>query len=98
MKFMATWRVHDAKRHDALKTFSQMTTDDDRTDMGSHIKLIGRWHDLQRFTGVAIFETDDPEALASWILNWNGIIDIDVTPVLDDAEVRALGKKKFPQG
>ena len=34
MKFMVRWRVHDNKRHDALKTFSQMTVKDDQTDMG----------------------------------------------------------------
>ncbi len=95
MKLMASWRVHEDKRHDALKAFSQMTAADDRADMGDKIKLIGRWHDLVGFTGVAIFETDDPEAIPNWLLNWNNIIDIEVTPVLDDDETRAVGKAKL---
>jgi len=95
MKFMVSWRVHDAKRHDALKTFAQMTAQDDQADLGENIKLIGRWHDLQKFTGVAIAETDDPQAIASWILNWNGMLDIEVTPVLDDEEAKEVGRKKF---
>ena len=95
MKFMVSWRVHDSKRHEALKYFSQMSGDDDLADRGDRIKLIGRWHDMQRFTGVAIIETDDAQAIASWILNWNGILDVEVTPVVDDEEARAIGKKKF---
>jgi hypothetical protein len=72
-----------------------MTRDDDQADMGPKVKLIGRWHDLQRFTGVAICETDDPQAVASWILNWNSVIDCDVAPVLDDEEAREVGRKKL---
>lgn len=95
MKFMVTWSIPQEKRHDALKTFSQMTAADDRADMGSKIKLIGRWHDLVGFTGAAVFETDDPQAIASWILNWNNIINAVATPVLDDEECRAVGRQKL---
>jgi hypothetical protein len=95
MKFMVSWRVHPDKRHEALKTFSRMTSADDSADRGEKIKLIGRWHDLQRFTGVAICETDDAQAIAAWALNWNNVLDIEATPVLDDDECRAVGKRKF---
>lgn len=78
-----------------MKGFSQMTLDDDHADMGDKIKLIGRWHDLQGFTGVAICETDDANAVAAWTLNWNGVLDVSVTPVLDDEEARALGRAKL---
>ena len=95
MKFMITWRVHPEKRHEVLKGFSQMTAATDAADRGPNIKLIGRWHDLSRFTGVAICEADDAQALAAWALNWNGALDLETVPVLDDDEVRAVGKKKF---
>lgn len=95
MKFMVTWRVHPEKRHETLKGFSRMTTADDAADRGPKIKLIGRWHDLQRFTGVAICETDDAQAVAAWAMNWNGVLDLEVVPVLDDDEARAVAKKKF---
>ncbi len=72
-----------------------MTVDDDRKDHGPDIKLIGRWHDLVSFEGMAIAETDKPEAIAHWLLNWNHIIDTKVAPVLDDQETRAVGKRKL---
>jgi hypothetical protein len=94
MKFMLTWRVHPDKRQAAFSAFSQMNPQDDLMDMGDKIKLIGRWHDLSDFTGVAIFESDDPQAMASWALNWNNVLDLKTVVVLDDAEAREVGRKK----
>lgn len=95
MKFMITWRAHTDKRHEVLKAFSHMTSADDAKDRGDKIKMIGRWHDLSGFTGVAICETDDAHALAAWVLNWNGALDLETVPVLDDEEARAVGKTKL---
>ncbi len=91
MKYLIQWRVHEDKRHEVLGAFAAMTKADDEKDLGG-VKLIGRWHDLVGFTGVAIAETDDPKALAKWLLNWNGAIDLESTPVLDDEETRAVGR------
>jgi hypothetical protein len=94
MKFMITWQLHPGKLADALEYFSQMTQEQDEQDRGKSIKLIGRWHDLTRGRGVTICESDSAEAISNWALNWNSILDLDVTPVLDDEETRALGKKR----
>ncbi len=93
MKFMITWRIHDEKRHEALDHFSGMSAEDDAADLGG-VKLIGRWHDLVSFTGMAICEADDVAAVSNWILNWNAIIDAEVTPVCDDDEARAIGRAR----
>ena len=95
MKFMVTWRVHETQRHETFKAFSQMTAEEDQADLGDGIKLIGRWHDLAGFTGVAICESDDPAAMASWVLNWNSVLDIETKIVFDDDEARAIGKAKL---
>jgi hypothetical protein len=97
MKFMLTWRVHPEKRQAAFAAFSQMTPEDDLKDMGSNIKLIGRWHDLSDFSGVAICESDDPQALASWALNWNNVLDLKTVIVLDDVEAREVGRRKMEE-
>ena len=97
MKFMVSWRIHPDKRQAAFNAFSQMTAEDDKKDMGSKIKLIGRWHDLSEFTGVAICESDDAQALAGWALNWNNVLDVKTVLVLDDDEARAVGKKKIAE-
>ncbi len=50
------------------------------------MKFIGRWHDVVGLTGVGIIETDDINAINSWLLKWKAIVDITVTHVLDDEE------------
>ena len=95
MKFMVQWRVFPELRHEVMKGFSMMSDSDHQNDLGGKIKLIGRWHDVSRFEGVAIVECDDPQALANWALNWNHAMDLDTSLVLDDDEVRAIGQARF---
>ncbi len=95
MKFMVQWRVFPELRHEVMKGFSMMSDSDHQNDLGGKIKLIGRWHDVSRFEGVAIVECDDPQALANWALNWNHAMDLDTSIVLDDDEVRAIGQARF---
>ena len=92
MKFMVTWCVQDDRRHEALKAFSEMSDEEAANEFGD-LEVIGRWHDLIGLTGVAIVETADPGALNAWLIQWNNIVDIEATPVLDDNEAREFGRK-----
>jgi len=92
MKFMVNWRVHEDKRHEALKVFAGMDDEQAAAEFGD-LNVIGRWHDMIGFTGVAIAETSNPESLNAWLIQWNNIVDIEVTPVLDDKEAREFGRK-----
>lgn len=92
MKFMVTWRVHPEKRQEILKVWCSMTPQE-RSDTGSAVRLIGRWHNEAEFTGVAILETDDAAALSAYLLQWNHFMDMDVSPVLDDEESAAVGRQ-----
>lgn len=94
MKFMVSWRLHTDKRQAAINAFAQMTTDDDKKDMGDKITLIGRWHDISEGTGLAICECNDAMAMASWALNWSEVLDLQTRVVLDDEEVRAVGLQR----
>jgi len=92
MKFMVNWRVQENRRHEALKIFAGMSDEEAAGEFGD-LNVVGRWHDLVGFTGVAIVETDDPDDLMAWLIQWNDMVDIETTPVLDDQEARALGRK-----
>jgi len=69
-----------------------MSDEEAATEFGD-LEVIGRWHDLIGFTGVAIVETDDPDVLSAWLIKWNDMVDIETAPVLDDKEARELGRK-----
>ena len=93
MKFLLTWQLHEGKLHDTLELFSNMTAEEEEALMGSDIKLVGRWHDLVRGSGVAIYETDSAEALSAYALGWNQHMDFDIALVTDDEETRAVGRQ-----
>lgn len=93
MKFMVTWQLHPGKLHEVLGVFSAMSQQEDEAAMGDGVKLVGRWHDLARGRGVAIFETENAEAFSSYAMKWNGAMDLDVSLVLDDDEARAIGRQ-----
>lgn len=64
MKLMITWQMHEGKLHETLAQFSKMTEAQELALSNNKIKLIGRWHDLVRGQGVAIYETDDASAFS----------------------------------
>ena len=94
MKLMVTWQMHPGKLSETLGVFSGMTQAQDNAMMGDSVELIGRWHDLARGRGAAIFQTENAEAFSNYAMKWNGVMDIDVAVVLDDEETRALGRQQ----
>jgi len=94
LKFMMTWSIFPETRHDAAKGFGQMTDADDEADHPG-VKLIGRWHDLVAVGGWLICESDDISAVQSWALNWNGVLNMEVRPVVDDNEAKTMLKRKW---
>lgn len=92
MKVLITWQLHEGKLHDILGAFAEMTAAEEKTIMGD-MKLIGRWHDVVRGSGAAVYETNDAEAVSAYALQWNEHMDLDISIVLNDDEAKALGKK-----
>ena len=76
---------------DILNIWSSMTPEQ-RADVGDGVTMIGRWHDTNARSGVAIMETTDLAALNRYLGQWNPYMDLDVSPVLDDEETAALAK------
>ena len=91
MKFMVTWDVHPDQRVEVMTMWSSLSAEE-RADVGTGVRLIGRWHNLAEYTGVAVVEADDATALMVYLGQWNPVMDINVAPVLDDEESAAAGK------
>ena len=94
MLFSITWTIYPHSQTDCLKAFGAMTPDDDKKDCGEDINMLGRWSAVDGSSGVCICETDNASALFSWMANWTAACDIKVTPVLTDAESRAVIQTK----
>ena len=91
MKFMVSWSINHEQWLPILEKFSGMTPEQ-RADVGDGVTMIGRWHDTNSRSGVAIMETTDLAALNRYLGKWNPFMDLDVSPVLDDEETAALAK------
>lgn len=94
MKFLISWQIHEGKIEETLTMFSGMTAEQEQSMMGDHIRMTGRWHDLVRGTGVAIVESDDAAAVSAYAMKWSGQMDLDIVPVIDDDEARAVGQNQ----
>jgi len=56
--------------------------------------LVSRYHNVDGTGGFAIVESSDPGALADYALDWNGMIEINITPLMDDETIgKVLGEK-----
>lgn len=59
------------------------------------VELISRYHNLDGTGGFAVVKSDDPAALADFALDWNGMIKIEITPIMDDETISAVLPKHF---
>ena len=95
MLYQITWNMFPDKKMECYKVFSQMTPDDDAKDAGEDIKILGRWHAVGGGSGVCICETTNIEALTGWMVNWAGMADLKVQPVVEDVTVRKVISEKL---
>ncbi|MEC7733471.1 MAG: DUF3303 family protein, partial [Chloroflexota bacterium] len=57
--------------------------------------LVGRWHAPASSSGVAILESDNPEAVMKWTLKWNDLMDITLEPALEDESAGQMAIEKL---
>ncbi len=94
MLFQVSWNVESQNRMACWNAFGNMTAVDDLKDAGDDIKVRGRWHHLGGGGGTCICECTSAAALNAWMLNWGGICNITVVPVVNDADARKSLQEK----
>jgi len=88
MKFMVSWRIAPGHHKPAAEGFLATGAP---TPEG--VKLAGRWHAPGSGRGWALLESDDLTAVAAHVGRWASLLEVDVTPVLEDNEAgQALAK------
>lgn len=51
-------------------------------------KLLGRWTQADSSGGFDLPESEDPRALAEFALIWSDLMELNITPVVGDAQLR----------
>jgi hypothetical protein len=87
---MVQWEVHPDQRAEVFAAFASMDLEEYQSGGGPTIKTLGRWHDVINGRGLGIYETDDADALASWVLHWNLAVDFEIAIVHTDEEAHAM--------
>lgn len=88
MKFMATWVIPTEHHRAAAAAFLETGA-----PMPEGLVALGRWHAPGSRRGWVLCETDDAGLMYEHIAEWSSMLEIEVTPVVDDAEAAAaLGR------
>jgi Protein of unknown function (DUF3303) len=82
MKFMLTYTVPPATRDTAIARFLET-----RGQPPPGVRLLGRWTRVDLCGGVALLESEDPQALMALAQAWSDLLELTIAPVLEDREL-----------
>ncbi len=87
MQFMITYSFGPEVRNEAQARFKKTGG-----LPGEGVKMLGRWHSIGGHTGFLLAESSDGVAIGKWMQEWTDLLEFDVIPVNDDADVmKVLG-------
>lgn len=81
MKFMQTFVIAPERRDEALGRFKETGGQPPKG-----VKLLGRWTAADSSGGFELIECDDAKALTAFSLQWSDLMEVTITPVVEDAE------------
>jgi hypothetical protein len=80
MKFLVSWKIPKASAVAGRQRFKETGG-----APPAGVKMIGRWHGMNG-GGFAVAEAADVKAIYTWYETWADLLDLEVTPCVDDAE------------
>ncbi|WJR81280.1 DUF3303 family protein [Bradyrhizobium sp. NP1] len=80
MKYISHWKLPQGTVNAAIKRFLETGG-----SPPEGVKMLGRWHGMNG-EGFAISESSDPKAMYQWYAQWIDVLDLKVTPCVEDAE------------
>lgn len=90
MKYMIAWKIPPSSYKSAVEKFLN-----GGAGVPPGLETVGRWHAPGSASGWHLVEGDSSEALAQQVAEWAGLIDLEVTPVIEDEEASSSLSKLF---
>ena len=90
MLFKLAWTHTPQARNETIKKF--METGGMPPE---GVEFISRYHNVDGTGGFAIIESTNAAALADYALDWNGLIKIEITPIMDDDTITKVLPRHF---
>jgi hypothetical protein len=85
MLFISHWKILPGSRDAVIERFAKTGGQPPHG-----VKMLGRWHAVANGTGIAISEAEDASAMARWALEWNDLMEMEITPALTDEGLGAV--------
>ena len=90
MKFMLTWRTRPGLYKAAFQQFLETGGPPPKG-----VTQVARYHVPGSVLGWHVLETNDMTALAEHVNNWGDLIDIELHPVVEDAQAAEAAARVF---
>ena len=90
MKYMITWKIHPNSYKATAEAFLE-----GGAPAPSGLTTVGRWHSPGSVSGWHLVEGDDVEALAHHVAEWAGLVELEVSPVIEDEAAASSLSKVF---
>ena len=91
MKFISTWTIPPGNVNPAIERFLKTGG---KAPEG--VKILGRWFGMDG-RAFAVSEATDAKAMYQWFAEWTDLLELTVTPCVEDAEagpvLAALAKR-----
>lgn len=84
MKFIAAWTIKPGFHKPAGESFLKSGA-----PVPEGMEILGRWHAPGSAKGWVLIQGNDLTAIAAHMAEWGDMLDLDVTPVLEDQEAGA---------
>ncbi len=84
MKYISIWNLPHGTYNGAVSRFLETGGAPPKG-----VTMLGRWHGMSG-QGVAICESDDPKAMFAWRAQWADLLEMTITPCLEDADAGAV--------
>ena len=90
MKFIVVWRGVPGKYKAAVEQFLKTGG-----PAPSGARTVGRWHVPGSVLGWHLLEADDMTAVAEHVAEWGDLLELEVYPVIEDAEAGEAAKRVY---
>lgn len=90
MKFMIVWKTVPGSYKPAVEEFLRAGG-----PVPPGIKSVGRWHTPGSTLGWHLVEGNDLTAVAQHVAEWGNLLELEIYPVIEDAEAGAAASKVY---
>lgn len=90
MKVMIVWKTRPGVYKPAVENFLKTGG-----PVPSPAKSVGRWHTPGSTLGWHLVESNDLTAVAQHMAEWGDLLDLEIYPVIEDAEAASAASKVF---